>query len=108
EVTGIRGREELVGLLRIDTDQHPALATRRNGHVAADEEREPTEHLLLAHARLARDQLPYAVRKILVVRHRRQSYGRAQRDGARGGRRRGRSPGRQAPPGARGGWVGSG
>src|SRR5207249_795489 len=42
---------------------------RGHGHVAADEEGEPTEHLLLGKIRLAGDQLADAFCEVLVVRH---------------------------------------
>ena len=47
------GCQKLVGLRGIDTDHHSALTARRDCHVAADQERETTEHLLLGDAGLA-------------------------------------------------------
>src|SRR6266516_1584244 len=44
---GLRRRDELVRLRRIDPHQDSPLAARGNRHVAADEEGEPAEHLLL-------------------------------------------------------------
>jgi hypothetical protein len=46
-----------------------ALTAGRDRHVAADEEGEPSEHLLLADIGLAGDQLTNAVGEIIVVRH---------------------------------------
>jgi len=45
------------------------LAARSNGHVAADQKREPAEHLLLGQTGFAGDQLAYASREFLVVGH---------------------------------------
>src|SRR5262249_38387272 len=66
----LRGRHELVGLGGIDADEEPALAAGRDGHVAADEEREPAEHLLLHHVGRCADRLPTPRRQPFVVRHR--------------------------------------
>src|SRR5581483_6529084 len=57
-----RLRGELVRGVRVDADEEAALAARSDRHVAADEEGEAAEHLLLGEVRLAGDQLPYAVR----------------------------------------------
>jgi len=38
-------------------------------HVAANQKREPAEHLLLGQTGLAGDQFTYAIREILVVGH---------------------------------------
>jgi hypothetical protein len=43
----LRRRDELVRRSRIDSHEDPALAAGRDGHVAADQERESAEHLLL-------------------------------------------------------------
>src|SRR5919108_1768756 len=66
---GVRRRDELVRLLRIDANEDPALPARPDGHVAADQEGEPAEHLLLRQAGLVAKQLPDALRELLVVRH---------------------------------------
>src|SRR5215216_3261466 len=50
-------------------DQDSPLAARCDGHVAADEKGEAAEHLLLLQIGLAADQLAYAIREFLVVRH---------------------------------------
>ena len=50
-------------------DEHPALAARGDRHVAADEEREAAEHLLLGEARLAGHELADPFGERLVVRH---------------------------------------
>ena len=42
-----RGGHEVVRFLGIDANENAALAARGDGHVAADEEREAAEHLLL-------------------------------------------------------------
>ncbi len=65
----LRRRDERVRLLGVDVDQDPALAARRDGHVAADQEREAAEHLLLGEPGLARDELADPVGERLVVRH---------------------------------------
>ena len=46
-----------------------ALTAGGDGHVAADEERQPAEHLLLGEASLAADQFPDAIGQRLVVGH---------------------------------------
>ena len=56
--------------LGIHADHQAALAARRDGHVAADQEREAAEHALLGDVRLAGDQLTIRFGEILVVRHR--------------------------------------
>src|SRR5919198_1193147 len=66
---GLRARDELVRLLRVGPDQHPALAARGDRHVAADEEREAAEHLLLGQTGLAGDLCADALGKLLVVGH---------------------------------------
>jgi hypothetical protein len=40
-----------------------------NGHVAPDQEGEPTEHLLLGQIGFGGDQLAYASRELLVIGH---------------------------------------
>src|SRR5215218_9397061 len=66
---GAGGGDEGGRLRRIDADQDAALAAGRDGHVAADQEGEPAEHLLLGETGLALDQLTDALREDLVVRH---------------------------------------
>src|SRR5262249_38326022 len=61
--------DEPVGVGGGDAHHHPAPAARRDGHVAADEEREPAEHLLLGHVRLARGKLADPCRQRFVVCH---------------------------------------
>jgi hypothetical protein len=53
--------------------EQAALAARGHGHVAADEEGEPTEHRFLRHVRLAREEHTDAGGELLVVGHRRDS-----------------------------------
>ena len=48
--SGVRLPEQVLGVAAVDAQQHAALATGGDGHVAADEEGEAPEHLLLAHA----------------------------------------------------------
>src|SRR5581483_4389117 len=67
---GRRRAHEHLRVGRIDPDHEAALAARGHRHVAADEEREPAEHLLLGHAGLVSDQAPDPLRQRLVVRHR--------------------------------------
>src|SRR5262245_36422783 len=62
--------DELVRLSRVDADEQPALAAGGDGHVAADEEGEPAEHLLLDRPGVATDQITNAGRELFVVRHR--------------------------------------
>ena len=61
--------EQTVGLIRVDPEQQSALPAGGDRHVAVDEERESAEHLLLGDAGFGQDQLPDAVREVLVVRH---------------------------------------
>ncbi len=65
----LRRRDQRVRLLDVDVDEDPALAARRDGHVAADQEREAAEHLLLREPGLTRDELADPVGERLVVRH---------------------------------------
>ena len=65
----VRLADELVGLLGIHADHQAAPAARRDGHVAADQEREAAEHALLGDIGLAGDQLADPVRQLLVVGH---------------------------------------
>ena len=65
----MRSRDERLRLSRVDAQQQAALAARGDGHVAVDQEREPTEHLLLGQARLLREQLADPVGEVLVVGH---------------------------------------
>ena len=58
-----------VYLRRIDADHHPTLPARRDCHVAADQERETPEHLLLSDAYRAGNQLSNPISKFLVVGH---------------------------------------
>ena len=68
-----RGRarpgHELLRCLGIDADEDAALPARRDRHVAADEEREAAEHLLLGDVLPTADQLADALCEDLVVRH---------------------------------------
>jgi hypothetical protein len=57
---GLRRLHQGVRLRRIDADHGAALAAGGDGHVAADEEGEPAEHLLLGQFRVAADELPDA------------------------------------------------
>jgi hypothetical protein len=66
----VRLPDQRFGLVGIAAQQQAALPAGRDRHVAADQERQPAEHLLLGHSRLGSDQLPDPVRKILVVGHR--------------------------------------
>ena len=71
-----------------DPDQHASLAARRDRHVAAYEEGESAEHLLLDHVRFFVDQLAYPIRKFLVIGHgsdsrdARPTYGYSALDGS--------------------------
>jgi len=51
-------------------DEDPALPARGDRHVAADQEGEPAEHLLLGQPGLVADQVADAARELLVVGHR--------------------------------------
>ena len=53
----------------IDVDQQAALAACRDRHVAADQEGEPAEHLLLRQPDLAVEQLADAIGELFVVGH---------------------------------------
>src|SRR5207342_3131850 len=66
----LRGGDEPVGGRGVDPHEDPALAARRDRHVAADQEGEAAEHLLLRYAGLPRDELTDPVGEILVVGHR--------------------------------------
>jgi hypothetical protein len=57
EEASVRPGDELVRPRRVDPNKDATLAARCHGHVAADEEREPTEHLLLGETGFADDQL---------------------------------------------------
>src|SRR5947208_8191922 len=65
----VRRRHERVRLCRVDANQYSTLAACGHFHVAADEKREPAEHLLLGQTGFAGDQFAYASREFLVVRH---------------------------------------
>jgi hypothetical protein len=58
-----RGCNGLVRIRGINANHQSPLAARRDGHVAADEEGEPAEHLLFRQGWLAVDQLANASRK---------------------------------------------
>ncbi len=60
---------ERVRVVRIRARGQAALAAGRDGHVPADQEREPADHALLRHVRLVREQLAEAVGEVLVVGH---------------------------------------
>jgi catechol 2,3-dioxygenase-like lactoylglutathione lyase family enzyme len=60
---------ERVRLGRVDTDHDPAVAAGGHGHVAADEEGEAAEHLLLRQAGLVGYQCADPVGESLVVGH---------------------------------------
>src|SRR5215211_2828343 len=66
---GVGGRDERVRLFRVDADEETALPARGDGHVAADHEGEPAEHLLLGQTGLAAEQALDPIRELLVVRH---------------------------------------
>ena len=61
--------KEPIGLRRIHADEQAAAAAGADGHVSADEEREPTEHLLLGDPALVPDELSDPVGEILVEGH---------------------------------------
>ena len=64
-----RVRDQLVGLIRVDPHHDPALAAGCHRHVAAEEEGQPSEHLLLGQALLVGDELTDPVGEVLVVGH---------------------------------------
>src|SRR5262249_36884645 len=76
-------------------DHSAALAAGGDGHVAADKEGEPAEHLLLGQLGIAADELPDTPGEFLVVGH---GDDRTDR-GIRGGRAPRADPGGQ--PGVR-------
>ena len=65
--------EELAAAIRRavggDVHEDTPLAARRHGHVAADEERQPAEHLLLGQLAVRTDELPDAISEFCVVGH---------------------------------------
>ena len=65
----VRGRDELLRLLGINADQHPTLSAGGDGHIAADEECEPAEHLPFGKPTFIIEQFAYAFREFFVVRH---------------------------------------
>jgi hypothetical protein len=66
---GFRRRHQGVRLRGIDADYGATLAAGGDGHVAADEEGEAAEHLLLGQLRVAAHELPDAPGELLVVGH---------------------------------------
>ena len=56
-------------ILGIDADDQVAAAARAAGHVAADHEADPAEHLALGEALADGEQVPYALGEHLVVGH---------------------------------------
>jgi hypothetical protein len=64
-----RCSDESVREGRVDPHPDSTLAARRDGHVAADQEGEPAEHLLLGQRGFVRDQIAYPVGKHRVVGH---------------------------------------
>ena len=64
----VRLLEQGLGVAAVDADEHAALAAGGDGHVAADEEGEPAEHLLLADTldRQVRQHLANPVGELLV------------------------------------------
>jgi hypothetical protein len=60
---------QVIGLCRIDAEQQPTLAARADGHIAADQERQATEHAFLRDARLVLKRLTQSVREFLVICH---------------------------------------
>ena len=66
---GRRRGHEPFRLGRVDADEQPALAARGDGHVPADQECEPAEHLLLGEAGRAADAVADAGCEGFVVRH---------------------------------------
>ena len=50
-------------------DEQPALTTGGDRHVAAKQKRKPAEHLLFGEIPLIGNELAYALRELLVVRH---------------------------------------
>ena len=69
ERPGMRLGEERVGVAGVDSDDQAALAAGRDRHVAGDEEGETSEHPLLGHVGVPRDQSADAVGEILVIGH---------------------------------------
>ncbi|HJW67696.1 MAG TPA: NAD(P)-dependent oxidoreductase, partial [Gaiellaceae bacterium] len=68
---GVGRGHQLVRPLGVRVNEDAALPARGDRHVAADQEREPAEHLLLGQAGLVSDQVADASRELLVVGHRR-------------------------------------
>jgi hypothetical protein len=66
---GLGCLQQLAGLGRIDPDEDSALTARRDGHVAADQEGQSSEHPLLGQSRLGAQQLAQALSQLLVVCH---------------------------------------
>jgi hypothetical protein len=65
----VRRRDERVGLRWVDANQDSTLPACCHGHVAADQKREPTEHLPLRKIGFSPDELAYAIGEFLVVGH---------------------------------------
>jgi hypothetical protein len=74
--------EKRVGVLRVDTHHEAALTAGGERHVAADEEGETSEHLLLRDVGIAVDQFTdavgesssYATQAVIAYRQLRQHY----------------------------------
>src|SRR4051794_17691373 len=64
--SGVRRCHEIVGALWVDSHHHSTLPARGDGHVAADHEPEPAEHLLLGDRFLRGQQLTDAIGQVLV------------------------------------------
>ncbi len=69
ERLGVLVAQQLLGLRGVDAQQQPAVPARRHRHVPIDQEREPTEHLLLAVPGLMLDEVAQPVGEVLVVGH---------------------------------------
>ena len=74
QLTGVSDKltaqvNDWVGMNLKALNQNAALAAGCDGHVAADQKCEPTEHLLLGQAGFAPDQLANPIRQRLVVGH---------------------------------------
>jgi hypothetical protein len=65
----VRLGEKRIGVLGVDTHHQATLTARSDRHIAADEERETSEHRLLRYVGVAADQLTDTIGEILVIRH---------------------------------------
>jgi hypothetical protein len=64
-----------IGLCRVNPQQEATLAARTDRHIAADQERQPTEHALLGEAGLALKHLAESIRELFVICHGRSMTG---------------------------------